>query len=61
MTGVDFLMIFPLEAAESRVPMVKQKYPKLCEYVRRCQERPAYKKDSERVKKETGEDPQGTL
>lgn len=49
-------MIFPLEAAPSRVPnLTKETHPKVFAYVERLQERESYKRAVEVIVKETGE------
>lgn len=55
LSGVDFLMIFPLEAAPGRVPdLSKETHPKLFAFVERMHERESYKKAVEVIIKETG-------
>lgn len=49
MTGADIIMGFPLEASRSRVGLTPDKYPKLCEYVDRIRERPAYKRAVQQI------------
>ena len=49
MTGADILMSFPLEAAKGRAGMTADKYPRLCEYVERLQEREAYKRAVQKI------------
>ncbi len=41
-TGADFQMLFPLEAARKRVDMTQR--PNILAYVKRCHERPAYQR-----------------
>lgn len=54
MTGVDILMEFPLSAAQGRAGLTKEKYPKICAYVKSLQERPAYKKAVQEIIDKTG-------
>lgn len=49
LTGADVLMVFPLEAAQGRAGVTKEKYPKICAYVERLTQRPAYKKAVQRI------------
>ena len=46
LTGADFMMVFPLEAAAARGPL--KDYPKLMDYVRRIHARPAYQRGVEK-------------
>jgi len=54
LTAADFMMAFPLEAAQQIADLTEAKYPLLTDYVRRLQEREAYKRAIERIVKETG-------
>jgi len=55
LTGADILMVFPLEAANGRTGLTKEKHPKTIAYVERLQARPAYKKAVQKIIDETGE------
>ena len=54
LTAADFMMAFPLEAAQQIADLTEAKYPLLTGYVKRLQEREAYKRAIERIIKETG-------
>jgi glutathione S-transferase len=54
LTAADFMMCFPLEAAQQIAGLTTEKYPHLAEYLKRVQERPGYKCAIERIIKETG-------
>jgi len=54
LTAADFMMAFPLEAAQQIADLTEAKYPLLTDYVRRLQGREAYKRAIERIVKETG-------
>jgi glutathione S-transferase len=54
LTAADFMMAFPLEAAQQIGGLTKAKYPLLTDYVKRAQGRGAYKRAIERIVKETG-------
>jgi glutathione S-transferase len=49
LASADILMIFPLEAAQTRARMTKERYPKLNAYVEMIHERPAYKRAIEKI------------
>ncbi|KAH7109837.1 glutathione transferase [Dendryphion nanum] len=54
-TGADIMMGFALEAAVNRAPLSETSYPKLYNFVRRSQDREAYKRAAARIEKDTGE------
>jgi glutathione S-transferase len=54
LSAADFMMAFPLEAAQQIAGLTEAKYPLLTDYVRRVQGREAYKRAIERIIKETG-------
>lgn len=54
-TGVDIMMIFPLQGAILGNLLDKVKYPKLAAYVDRLEARDAYKKAVKVVEERTGE------
>ena len=54
LSAADFMMAFPLEAAQQIAGVTEAKYPLLTDYLRRVQEREAYKRAIERIIKETG-------
>ena len=51
----DARQIFALEASVQRVPLSETSYPKLYQWVRRMQARPAYKRAGERGAEASGE------
>lgn len=55
LTGADILMIYPLEAAQARAGLTKEKYPNLSAYIERIHERPAYQQAVQKVVDATGE------
>jgi len=55
LTAADFMMAFPLEAAQQIAGLTKAKHPLLTAYIARVQSRDAYKKAVERIIKETGD------
>ncbi|KAF2461764.1 putative glutathione S-transferase [Lineolata rhizophorae] len=55
LTGADFLMIFPLQAARGRAGLTKEKYPRLVQYVERLEAREAYKRAVKKIEEATGE------
>jgi glutathione S-transferase len=54
LTASDFMMGFPLEAAQQISGLTKTKYPLLTDYIKRIQGREAYQKAIQRIIKETG-------
>ncbi|KAF2123456.1 glutathione transferase [Dothidotthia symphoricarpi CBS 119687] len=54
LTGADIMLHFALEGATKRVPLSETSYPKLYTYMRKLQQRDAYKRAGERVEKESG-------
>jgi len=54
LTGADFMMIFPLEGAIQGKALTETKYPKLYAYVRRMQNRDAYKRAGDRISEASG-------
>jgi glutathione S-transferase len=54
LSAADFMMAFPLEAAQQIAGLTEAKYPLLTDYVKRVQRREAYKRAIERIIKETG-------
>jgi len=54
LTAVDFMMAFPLEAAQQIAGLSKEKYPVLTDYLKRVKGREAYQRAIERIIKETG-------
>ncbi|KAE9369269.1 glutathione S-transferase [Stipitochalara longipes BDJ] len=54
LTAVDFMMAFPLEAAQQIAGLNQEKYPLLTDYLKRVQSREAYQRAIERIIKETG-------
>ena len=55
LSAVDFLMIFPLEAAPGRVPnLSKESHPKLFAFVEKMHERESYQRAVDVIVKETG-------
>ena len=55
LTGADVLMIFPLEAAYGSGLITQEKYPKLVAWVKRTQERDAYKGAIKKIEEVSGE------
>jgi glutathione S-transferase len=55
-TGADIMIHFGLEGATQRVPLSESSYPKLYEYMRRLQQRDAYKRAAKRVTEASGEE-----
>ncbi|KAF2845923.1 glutathione S-transferas-like protein [Plenodomus tracheiphilus IPT5] len=55
LSGADIMMHFCLEGACQRVPLSETSYPKLYTYMRKMQERDAYKKAADRVTEASGE------
>ena len=53
-SGADIMMEYPLEAGKERTGLVKEKYPKIFEYVDLLHEREAYKKATKKVEEATG-------
>ena len=49
LTGADILMIFPLEAGQSRSGMSKESHPKVWAYFDRLHRRDAYKRAVEKI------------
>ncbi|KZF23957.1 glutathione S-transferase [Xylona heveae TC161] len=56
LTGADILMIFPLESAVNRGVITQDKYPKICDYVSKIQQREAYQRASQKIKEIEGSD-----
>ncbi|KNG45605.1 glutathione transferase [Stemphylium lycopersici] len=54
-TAADIMIHFGLEGGCQRVPLSETSYPKLYEYMRRLQERDAYKRAAKRVEEASGE------
>ncbi|RDW85808.1 hypothetical protein BP5796_04133 [Coleophoma crateriformis] len=54
LTPADFMMAFPLEAAQQIAGLTKTKYPFLTDYVARVQSREAYKAAIEHIIEQTG-------
>jgi glutathione S-transferase len=54
-TGADIMMHFALEGATQRVPLSETNYPKLYEYMRRLQQRDAWKRAAKRTEEASGE------
>ena len=54
LTGADFMMIFVLEAAVLFKELNETSYPKLYSYVRRIQNRDAYKRAGDKVTEASG-------
>ena len=56
LTGVDILLSFPLLAGQGgRSGMKSEDYPKIAEFVKRFQEREAYKKAIKKIEELEGE------
>lgn len=55
LTGADFMMIFPLEAGQSRIGITAEKTPKLAAWIKRCLDRDAYKAATKKIEDLTGE------
>jgi glutathione S-transferase len=55
-SGADIMMHFALEGATQRVPLSESSFPKLYAYMRRMQERDAYKRAAKRVSEAAGEE-----
>jgi len=55
LTGADIMMIFPLEAAQWRAGLTKEKYPKLSAYIARLQQREAFQRAIKKIEDITGE------
>ncbi|KAH9872293.1 hypothetical protein IAQ61_005128 [Plenodomus lingam] len=55
LSGADIMMHFGLEGACQRVPLSETSYPKLYAYMRRLQQRDAYKRAADRVTEASGE------
>ena len=55
LTAVDFMIFFALEGALQHGSLNETNYPKLYHYVRRMQEREAYKRAGEKVTEASGE------
>ncbi|OAL56371.1 glutathione transferase [Pyrenochaeta sp. DS3sAY3a] len=53
-SGADIMIHFALEGATQRVPLSESSYPKLYAYMRRLQERDAYKRAADRVSEASG-------
>jgi len=49
------MMIFPLEAAQWRAGLTKEKYPKLSAYITRLQQREAFQRAIKKIEDVTGE------
>ena len=54
LTAADFMMAFPLEAAQQIGGLTREKFPLLTDYIARVQSREAYKKAIDRIISETG-------
>ena len=48
-------MIFPVEAAQGRAGLTKEKYPNIAGYIERIQARDGYKRSVQKIEKEFGE------
>ncbi|KAJ9638235.1 bifunctional glutathione transferase/peroxidase [Coniosporium apollinis] len=55
LTGADIMMIFPLEAAQWRAGLTKEKYPRLAAYIERLQQREAFQRAIKKIEDVTGE------
>jgi len=55
LSAADFMIVFLLEGGMQHGSLNEASYPKLYTYVRRMQEREAYKRAGERVTKASGE------
>ena len=55
LSAADFMMVFPLEAAVGRGSIDEKNHPKLVGWVRRMQDREAYKRAGNRVAEATGQ------
>ncbi|KAI8932613.1 hypothetical protein NX059_010112 [Plenodomus lindquistii] len=55
LSGADIMIHFALEAGCQRVPLSETSYPKLYAYMRKLQQRDAYKRAGERVTEASGE------
>ncbi|KAG9187260.1 glutathione S-transferase [Alternaria panax] len=55
LTAADIMIHFGLEGATRRAPLSETSYPKLYEYMRRLQNRDAYKSAAKRVEEASGE------
>jgi glutathione S-transferase len=53
-TGADVMIHYALEGATQRVPLSETSYPKLYEYMRRLQQRDAYKRAAQRAEEASG-------
>lgn len=53
-SGADIMIHFAFEGATQRVPLSESSYPKLYAYMRRLQERDAYKRAGDRVSEASG-------
>ena len=54
-TGADIMIHFALEGATKRTVLSETSYPKLYAYMRRLQDREAYKRAGDRVSEASGE------
>ena len=54
LTPADFMMVFPLDAAQQWKYLTDEKHPLLTDYIRRIQARDAYQKAIQRIISETG-------
>jgi glutathione S-transferase len=55
LTGADIMMIFPVEAAQERAGITREKYPKLSAYIDHIHERDAYQRAIKKIEEMTGE------
>lgn len=49
LSGADFIMNFPLDAAKSRAGLTKQKYPNLYAYIDRLESSESYKRAVQKI------------
>jgi len=55
LTGADFMMVFPLEVAQSRAGLTEEKWPKIGEYVEMLHQREAYKRATRKAEELSGQ------
>jgi glutathione S-transferase len=55
LTGADIMMIFPMEAGQTRAGVTPEKNPKIVAWIKRVHEREAYKRAIKKIEDKTGE------